>query len=95
MTFIMDRPLLFGSEALHCTHAQTMFLLPIAINRAEYVCATVMIRHNYMLMCNHTIVINIRLCLLTVLDICMANCLKLCAKLFFTLLPSAVVVMLR
>ena len=32
------------------------------INRAEHVCATVIIKHNYMLMCNHKIVINIMLC---------------------------------
>ena len=42
--------------------SQTMFMLSIAINRAEHVCATVIIKHNYMLMCNHKIVIN--LCLL-------------------------------
>ena len=44
--------------------SQTMFMLSIAINRAEHVCATVIIKHNYMLMCNHKIVINIMLCLL-------------------------------
>ena len=43
--------------------SQTMFMLSIAINRAEHVCATVIIKHNYMLMCNHKIVINIMLCL--------------------------------
>ena len=36
----------------------------LAINRAEHVCATVIIKHNYMRMCNHKIVINIILCLL-------------------------------
>ena len=41
-----------------------VFMLSIAINRAEHVCATVIIKHNYMLMCNHKIVINIMLCLL-------------------------------
>ena len=46
--------------------SQTMFMLSIAINRAEHVCATVIIKHNYMLMCNHKTVINIMLCLLTV-----------------------------
>ena len=44
--------------------SQTVFMLSIAINRAEHVCATVIIKHNYMLMCNHKIVINIMLCLL-------------------------------
>ena len=45
--------------------SQTMFMLSIAINRAEHVCATVIIKHNYiMLMCNHKLVINIMLCLL-------------------------------
>ena len=44
--------------------SQTVFMLSIAINRAEHVCATVIIEHNYMLMCNHKIVINIMLCLL-------------------------------
>ena len=39
-------------------------MLSIAINRAEDVCATVIIIHNYMLKCNHKIVINIMLCLL-------------------------------
>ena len=44
--------------------SQTMFMLSIAINRAEHVCAAVISKHNYMLMCNHKIVINIMLCLL-------------------------------
>ena len=44
--------------------SQTVFMLSIAINRAEHVCATVIIKHNYMLMCNHKFVINIMLCLL-------------------------------
>ena len=44
--------------------SQTVFMLSIAINRAKHVCATVIIKHNYMLMCNHKIVINIMLCLL-------------------------------
>ena len=43
---------------------RTVFMLSIAINRAEHVCATVIIKHNYMLMCNHKIAINIMLCLL-------------------------------
>ena len=41
-----------------------MFMLSIAINRAEHVCAAVISKHNYMLMCNHKIAINIMLCLL-------------------------------
>ena len=44
--------------------SQTVFMLSTAINRAEHVCTTVIIKHNYMLMCNHKIVINIMLCLL-------------------------------
>ena len=44
--------------------SQTVFMLSIAINRAEHVCATAIIKYNYMLMCNHKIVINIMLCLL-------------------------------
>ena len=44
--------------------SQTVFMLSIAINRTEHVYATVIIKHNYMLMCNHKIVINIMLCLL-------------------------------
>ena len=44
--------------------SQTVFMLSIAINRAEHVCASVIIKHNYMLMCNHKIIINIMLCLL-------------------------------
>ena len=44
--------------------SQTVFMLSIAINRANRVCATVIIKHNYMLMCNHKIVKNIMLCLL-------------------------------
>ena len=30
--------------------SQTVFMLSIAINRAEHVCATEIIKHNYMLM---------------------------------------------
>ena len=44
--------------------SQTVFMLSIAINRAEHVYATVIIKHNYMLMCSHKIVINIMLYLL-------------------------------
>ena len=44
--------------------SQTVFMLSIATNRAEHVYATVIIKHNYMLMCNHKFVINIMLCLL-------------------------------
>ena len=39
-------------------------MLSIAIDRAEPVCATVIIKHNYVVMYNHKIVINIELCLL-------------------------------
>ena len=54
------------AECVSCYRpiSQTVFMLSIAINRAEHVCATVIIKHNYMLMCNHKIVINIMLCLL-------------------------------
>ena len=31
--------------------SQTVFMLSNAINRAEHVCAAVIIKHNYMLMC--------------------------------------------
>ena len=54
------------SETVICIYrpiSQTVFMLSIAINRAEHACATVIIKHNYMLMCNHKIVINIMLCL--------------------------------
>ena len=44
--------------------SQTLFMLSIAINRAGPVCASVIIKHTYMLMCNNKIVINIVLCLL-------------------------------
>ena len=44
--------------------SQTVFMLSIAINRAEHVCVTVIVKHNDMLMCNHKIVISIMLCLL-------------------------------
>ena len=44
--------------------SQTVFMLSIAINRAEHVYATIIIKHNDMLMCNHKIVLNIMLCLL-------------------------------
>ena len=33
--------------------SQTLFMLSIAINRAEPVCASVIIKHTYMLMCNY------------------------------------------
>ena len=53
-------------SAIYKPISQTVFMLSIAINRAEHVYATVIIKHNYMLMCNHKIkiVINIILCLL-------------------------------
>ena len=35
-----------------------------SIKFTKHVCATVIIKHNYMLKCNHKIVINILLCLL-------------------------------
>ena len=47
------------TELEHRPISQTVFMLSIAINRAEHVCATVIIKHNYMLLCNHKIVINI------------------------------------
>ena len=64
--------MVYGKVTVNITHlegiyrpiSQTVFMLSIAINRAEHVCATVIIKHNYMLMCNHKIVINIMLCLL-------------------------------
>ena len=40
------------------------------MNRAEHVCATVIIKHNYMLKCNHKIDINIMLCLLNSIGHC-------------------------
>ena len=52
------------SKLLYRPISQTVFMLSIAINRAEHVCATVITKHNYMPMCNHKIVINIMLCLL-------------------------------
>ena len=52
-----------GGQYFNRPISQTVFMLLIAINRAEHVCATVIIKHNYMLMCNHKIVINIMLCL--------------------------------
>ena len=59
---------IFAKRIEHSTNirpiSQTVFMLSIAINRAEQVCATVIIKHNYMLMCNHKTVINIMLCLL-------------------------------
>ena len=42
--------------------SQTVFMLLIAINRAEHVCATVIIKHNYMPMCNQNVVINRMVC---------------------------------
>ena len=46
------------------TISEIVFILSIATNRADPVCVTVIIKHNYKLMCNHKIVINIMLCLL-------------------------------
>ena len=45
-------------NSLYRPISQTMFMLSIAINRVEHVYATVIIKHNYMLMCKHKIVIN-------------------------------------
>ena len=61
-----DCPLTWKSHILIVNRpiSQTVFMLSIAINRAEHVYATVIIKHNYMLMCNHKIAINIMLCLL-------------------------------
>ena len=42
----------------------TVLMLSIAINRVEHACAGVIIKHNYMRICNHIIVINVLLCLL-------------------------------
>ena len=39
-------------------------LLPTSINRAELICATVIMKHNYILMGDHLIVINTLFCLL-------------------------------
>ena len=50
--------------ALNRPISQTVFMLSIAINRAEPVCAIVIIEHNYILMCEHKLVINTLLCLL-------------------------------
>ena len=63
LTCITGRPVLFESEALHCTHEQILFTLSIAIHRAEHACATVNIQHKYF-MCHHKIRINMMLCLL-------------------------------
>ena len=38
-------------------------MLSIAINKAEHLCAIVIIKHKYMLMYNYKIVANIMLCL--------------------------------
>ena len=57
---ILEAPFIYSNRPI----SQTVFMLSIAINRAEHVCATVIMKHNYMLMCNHKVVINIMLCLL-------------------------------
>ena len=44
--------------------SHTVFMLPIAINRAEHVCAIVIMKYNYVLMCKHKFLINTSLCLL-------------------------------
>ena len=51
---------------VHCsidTIFHTVFMLSIAINSAEHVCAIVIIKHKYMLMYNYKIFTNIMLCL--------------------------------
>ena len=53
-----ESAILYEIEALY-THAQTSFTLSTVINRAERALATEIIRHQYMLMCNHKIHINI------------------------------------
>ena len=50
--------------------SQTAFILSIAINRAKHVCAIVINKYNYMLMCNHKIMISIQLCLLNSTGLC-------------------------
>ena len=46
------------------THTQTVFRSAIVINRTEDAYSVVIIKHKYMLMCNHKIRISIMLCLL-------------------------------
>ena len=46
------------------TDAHIVFTSSIVINRAEYARSLVIIKHKYILKCNHKIVINIMLCLL-------------------------------
>ena len=48
---------------MHRLISQTMFMLSIAINRAEHVCGTVVIKHNYMLIYTQQLAINIILSL--------------------------------
>ena len=50
---------IFEIEALRYEHAQTVFTLSVVINRAEHARFIVIIKHKYMLMCNHKIRINI------------------------------------
>ena len=45
------------------THTQTAFTLPTVINSAKHAQTTLIIKHKYMLMCNHKICINVMLCL--------------------------------
>ena len=49
---------------MHRPISQTFLMLSIAIHRAGHVCASVIIKHNDMLLCNHKIVINKIQCLL-------------------------------
>ena len=61
---VSSKLIYFAEFFVYRPTSQTAFMLSIAINGAEHVCATVIIKHNYMLMCNHKMFINIMLCLL-------------------------------
>ena len=61
---VSPRPYCRSRRGRNGLGSETRFMLSIAINRAEPVCAAVIIKHNYVLMCNHNIVTNIMLCLL-------------------------------
>ena len=54
------------NTTLHTIYAIDLVHWPclIAVNRAEHLCVTVSVKHNYMLKFNHKIIINIILCLL-------------------------------
>ena len=53
LTFITGWTLLFESEALHYTHAQTLITLPFVINKAEHALANITIKHKYILVCKY------------------------------------------